>query len=104
KAKTERLLQGRGRVVGVKFKPGGFYPLLKAPVSGIYGTSIAFETVFGMDSEPIETAVLSQEDERQAVRLADEFLRRRMIERQAAVDRNVRLAIELAAQIRDDRS
>jgi AraC-like DNA-binding protein len=104
KAKTERLLQGRGRVVGVKFKPGGFYPLFKAPVSSIYGTSIAFEEVFGMDSEPIESALLSQEDEQRAVRLADDFLRRHMIERQAVVDCNVRNVIDLAAQIRDDRS
>ena len=103
-ALTERLLQDSGRVVGVKFKPGGFYPLLRAPVSTIYGRSVAFEQVFGTAAEPLETAVLAQEDEREAVRLVDEFLRRHLTERQAPVDRNVRLAIALAALIRDDRS
>src|SRR5438045_3865874 len=29
-----RWLEGQGRVLGVKFRPGAFYPFYKAPVSG----------------------------------------------------------------------
>ena len=28
-----RVLKGKGRVFGVKFRPGGFYPFLRTPVA-----------------------------------------------------------------------
>src|ERR1700730_10361164 len=62
-----RLLENQGRVFGVKFRPGAFYPFVKMPVSQITNDSIAFRDAFGMDSTALEDAILSREDEQEMV-------------------------------------
>ncbi|MGP3788136.1 DUF6597 domain-containing transcriptional factor [Paenibacillus sp. 1A_MP2] len=38
--KFSYLVRGKGSVFGVKFKPGGFYPFIRTPVSTLYGTPL----------------------------------------------------------------
>src|SRR5258707_13836569 len=56
--KFARLLENKGRVFGVKFKPGGFYPFVKSPVSQFTNASISFWDAFGIDSKALEEALL----------------------------------------------
>ncbi len=42
-----RWLEGKGRVCGVRFRPGGFRPWLHAPVASITDRSISLRRVFG---------------------------------------------------------
>ena len=42
-----RMLEGKGRVFGVKFRPGGFYPFLRSPVSAITDRQISPGDAFG---------------------------------------------------------
>ena len=42
-----RTLKGKGRVFGVKFRPGGFYPFLGSPVSTITDRQVSPGAVFG---------------------------------------------------------
>ena len=44
----ERCLEGLDFVFGIKFKPGGFYPFLKAPVSTLANRSLPAQSVFGV--------------------------------------------------------
>lgn len=72
--KFARLLEEKGRVFGVKFKPGAFYPFVKSPVSRLTNSSLNFQDVFGFDCNALEKELLAQEDEGEMVKLAEKFL------------------------------
>jgi AraC-like DNA-binding protein len=93
--KFARLLENQGRVFGIKFKPGAFYPFVKFPVSQLTNTSISFCDAFGIDSKALEEAILSQEDEGEMVKLAEKFLRERLPEQ----DKHVRAINEIVDYI-----
>ncbi|HKV42354.1 MAG TPA: helix-turn-helix domain-containing protein [Blastocatellia bacterium] len=50
------LLKDRGQVFGVKFKPGGFYPFYRQPLSRLTGRSIPPEEVFGIEVQRLREA------------------------------------------------
>lgn len=50
-------LSGTARVVGVKFKPGGFYPFLKKPVHTIAQREANAYAVMGINTPPIHIPV-----------------------------------------------
>jgi len=89
--KFARLLENKGRVFGVKFKPGGFYPFVQSPVSQFTNASISFRDVFGIDSKALEEALLSREDEGEMITLAENFLRERL----PGQDKHVRFINEI---------
>ena len=45
----QRLLEGRGRAVGVKFLPGGCHPFLRTPAWKMTNRSVAVRAAFGAD-------------------------------------------------------
>jgi AraC-like DNA-binding protein len=53
----ERTLAGRGRAVGLRFRPGGLRPLLQAPVSSIRDRRVPAATLPGLDGEALTRAV-----------------------------------------------
>lgn len=76
--KFARVLEGRGRVFGIKFRPGGFYPFLNAPVSSFSDSTLEFADVFGMDCQSLEQAILPLDDDSAAVAIAEQFLRQHL--------------------------
>src|SRR5262249_27440778 len=46
-------LCGRGRILGVRFRPGGFYPFYGKPVSAFTGASIELGTWLGDDERTL---------------------------------------------------
>lgn len=46
-ARFTRLLEGKGRVFGVRFRPGGFYPFYRKPISGLTDSSVTLAKVWG---------------------------------------------------------
>ena len=48
-----RRLNGKGRVFGVKFRPGGFYPFIRSPVAAFTNTAISPGNAFGPDGRRI---------------------------------------------------
>jgi AraC-like DNA-binding protein len=93
--KFVRLIEGKGRVFGIKFKPGAFYPFVKASVSQFTNASTGFCDTFGVDSQALEEAILSHKDEGEMVELAERFLRERLPEQ----DENVRVINEVVDYI-----
>jgi len=89
--KFARLLENKGRVFGIKFRPGAFYPFVKMPVCQITNTSIAFRDVFSIESTALEEAILDRENEREVVEIVESFLRERLPER----DKHVGLINEI---------
>jgi AraC-like DNA-binding protein len=71
--KFARLLEGQGQVFGVKFRPGAFYPFLRAPVSRLTDTVIGLGEVFGAAGDGMEQAILMQADQAAMVECADQF-------------------------------
>jgi AraC-like DNA-binding protein len=66
---SERL-SGTGRVVGVRFRPGGFRPFLAAPVSSVTGRFVPFHELY--DRTVAESVLAAGDDD--AVRVLEEFL------------------------------
>ena len=95
-----RVLAGTGRVLGVKFRPGGFYPFLGRSVSSLRGRSNAMEAVFGADSRWLEKRILSAESDRAMVDIAEEFFRSRL----PAADGNVDWVNQIIDRIVTDRA
>lgn len=99
KYKYSKLLQGKGRVFGAKFKPGAFYPFVNATVSSLTGSSIDVRTVFGADAQTMAHEILAQEEEEAMVELAERIIRPKLPER----DENIEVINRMIDRIAEDR-
>jgi AraC-like DNA-binding protein len=97
---STRLIEEHGWVVGLKFRPGGFYPFWLSPVSGLTSKSISFQEVFNMDTGSIEQEIFTQDSPEAAVKWVDLFMSARLPKR----DRKVGLVSEIVQYIQDDRT
>lgn len=85
--KFARRLQGRGRVFGIKFRPGAFYPFVQKPISQLTDKITPLFDVFGAVGDCLETTILGLKNDGAAIETAEAFLRYRLPERDAAVMR-----------------
>ena len=69
-----RQISGRGRVLGVRFSPGGFHPFWNAPVSRLTDRTIPAAEVFGAGVAAAQEAILTAADDAAMVTRAEEFL------------------------------
>lgn len=93
--KYSHLLEGKGKVFGVKFKPGGFYPFLKSPVSKLTGQSIGTLDILGIAPRQLEDNLLSLPGTEDMIRVMDTLLLGRLPNQ----DPNVVVLNELIDQI-----
>src|SRR5690625_218803 len=77
-SKSVHLLEGKGLVIGVKFKPGGFYPFYEQSVSSLTNSCVNFEKVFGVHDHEIENKILSQPNNERLVKQVEHFLKPRL--------------------------
>lgn len=56
--KFSYLVSGKGRVFGVKFKPGGFYPFLRVSVSSLYGQPMNVSNILDVTADSLEDRLL----------------------------------------------
>lgn len=80
-------LCGQGRVFGIKFRPGAFYPFVQTPVARLTDSSIGLREAFGDDCPPLTTAFRAQADVHTLIALAEAFLRERLPAPDATVTR-----------------
>lgn len=74
-----RLLEGRGRVLGIKFLPGGFRPFWSSPISTLTDRRIPLGKAFGPEGETLEREVLACEGPPEAaIARAEAFLLARL--------------------------
>jgi len=85
-ARFTRVLEGEGCVFGVKFRPGGFHPFLRRPLSTLADTSLSLADAFGPDSERLEDHVLDCADDIGMIEVASRFLESRPPPLDANVD------------------
>lgn len=59
----ERPLSGAGKVLGVRFAPGGLRPFITQPLSTFTDTTIAADALLGMPAAQAEARVLGESDD-----------------------------------------
>jgi AraC-like DNA-binding protein len=96
-------LSGSGRVLGIKFKPAGFSPFARVPLTSVVAHVLSIEDA--MKCEPhaareLVARALPSEDALQDIALVEEFLRRC----EPRVDPDVELVERLVALARSDRT
>jgi AraC-like DNA-binding protein len=67
-----RTIEGRGKAVGVKFRPGGLHPFLPVPAHTLTGTALSLEDAFG--SNP-HAEVLAAGEDRAQIAVVERWLR-----------------------------
>jgi AraC-like DNA-binding protein len=72
------VLADAGQVFGVKFRPGGFFPFVQAPVAQFTDRSTPLTTLFGPAAAALEPTVLATRDDREQIELVEEFLREQL--------------------------
>lgn len=70
----DRPLAGAGKVLGVRFAPGGLRPFIAQPLSSFTDGTIAADALLGMPASQAETLVLRQMDDRAMVAQAQSML------------------------------
>ncbi len=95
-----RTLEGRGRVLGVKFLPGGFRPFCAGPVSDLTDRRLPLAEIFGAAAEDLEDRALAAPGREAAFALLQGFLRARRPVAGAALGL-VRAIVERAATDRE---
>ncbi|WP_246002676.1 DUF6597 domain-containing transcriptional factor, partial [Allorhizocola rhizosphaerae] len=98
RGRFSEVLNGAGRVFGVRFQPAGFRPFLCAPVSSITDRFLPLSEVFGAAGRELADGILAADNAR-AVALMDDFLAGRA---PAAPDPGATLAGAIAARIAAD--
>jgi AraC-like DNA-binding protein len=69
-----RIIEGSGRVLGTKFRPGGFRAFVKESVSHFTGKIVVLSTVFGPSIDRLEVEAIRCADAGGAFELVDAFL------------------------------
>jgi len=100
RGKFSTLLEGEGRVFGVKFRPGAFYPFLGAPVDTLTDREVPLGDLFGADGQEFEDEIVREEEDGVMIAIAERFLRARLPER----DEHVEMVSRVVERIVDDRA
>jgi AraC-like DNA-binding protein len=98
-ARFSRWLEGRSRVFGAKFRPGGFRPFVKRPLSAFSNRVLPLEEVLGPDAAGLDRRVLAHADHAGAVEVLAAFLRAF----RPVPDPDAELAAAIAQRIAEDR-
>jgi len=100
RGKFSRVIEGRGRVVAARFRPGGFRPFVDRPIAALSDRRWPLADIFGARAEGLAAEVLSHDDDVEAVTVVEAFLR--LFE--PVPNDSIRLAGEITARIADDRT
>jgi AraC-like DNA-binding protein len=93
KGRFSRVIEGQGMVFGIKFRPGGYYPFLRAPVSRLTNRVIPIGT-------SLENDVLDKTTDAEMVGAAEAFLTQQQPKR----DPMAEMLGDLVEQIAKDRT
>ena len=72
--KSDKKLEGFGKVCAILFRPGGFHPFFGLPISRLTDSALELEAVFGPNSCDFEAAILNAADDSAMVQKTESFL------------------------------
>jgi len=77
--RSDHTIEGRGKVVGCKFRPGGFHPFVPVPAVSLTDRVASLEDTFGAPGD-LHERVLEARIDRAQIAVVEAFLRARMPE------------------------
>lgn len=95
-----RELRGAGRVLGVKFRAGGFFPFWRRDVSTLTGETVPASEAFGPRADEWLNAVLDADDDAEMAKRAELLLSARLPEREPQAE----LADRIVRETMNDRT
>jgi AraC-like DNA-binding protein len=69
-----RTIEGCGKVLGVRFRPGGFHPFWNAPVSRLNDRTAPATELFGPAAEETRQAIMDADSDATMIKCAEELL------------------------------
>lgn len=90
KGRFTRVIEGKGRVFGIKFRPGGYYPFLLSPVSRITNRIVP------LDDVGLENRLLAKRSDRAMIAVAENYLRAHNPRRHEMAERIGHIVEEIA--------
>ncbi|WP_069609041.1 helix-turn-helix domain-containing protein [Leptospira tipperaryensis] len=79
--KFSYLLKDLGKVWGVKFKPGAFYPFYRKAIRSLQNRSIPIDSVFSVDVLRLENSILSAKNDEERLETIEQILLQRLPEK-----------------------
>ncbi len=98
--KFVRRIEGKGRVFGIKFRPGAFYPFVKTSIATLTNKTRRVADVFGAAGISLEAAIRAAGSDSERVNIANRFIR----ECRPKQDANVALIRAITDAIVNDRA
>jgi AraC-like DNA-binding protein len=98
--KFSQTFRRSGVAFGIRFKPGGFYPFVKSPVSALTNSVIRSRDVIGTGAAALDAAVDAAQDAESMVNVVEQFLRERL----PKSDEHVRVCTQIVDRINADRA
>jgi AraC-like DNA-binding protein len=92
-----RRIEGRGTVLGVRFRPGGFHPFWKAPVSQLNDRVLPAGRLFGPEAGEARQAVMQAADDAEMVTHAERLLRAAAPERDPVAEQVAGMVTRITA-------
>ena len=93
-------LTGTGRVLGVRFRPGGFAALTGHNAGALRDRVVPLGQVFGATADTLASEILAEEDDERRVELTEAFLCERLPDSAPGYD----LVLALVTEMLEDRS
>src|SRR5215471_13866138 len=94
-----RELEGSGRILGTKFRPGAFRAFLDRPAWHFTDKALPVASVFGPTAQAMESLALARDDDRESFVVVEDFLRRL----EPTSDESMVLAGRIVARVAGDR-
>ncbi len=94
-----RIIEGKGSALGIKFRPGAFYPFVQKPVSLFTDRVLQPVEIFGPEAKTFEKEILSTDNQEKRINLVESFLGARL----PARDTNIELVNRIVDRIISDR-
>jgi AraC-like DNA-binding protein len=92
KSTSSHDLHGQGEVLGIKFRPGGFYPILQQPISRLTGRIVPARHYFGQQIDELAQEIFAASRDDQRAELAASFLQERLPQADPELERVQQLA------------
>nr|WP_275983745.1 AraC family transcriptional regulator [Paenibacillus hamazuiensis] len=84
--KSTHVLQGKGQIVGVLFRPGAFRGFIQSPASALTDRVVEVADCFDIDTAAFEEALFALENDEAKIAFVERLLRRHIPERDDTVD------------------
>lgn len=91
-------IEGKGRVFGIKFQPGGFYPFLNSPLAELTDQALSIQAVFGTETIAYEQQLRLAADPAGMIALTEALILRHLPQ----PDESITLVNQIISRIHED--